>query len=103
MRLLIFSYAVVVSGSNIVAMQGQSEVTMGELDSTNAEQSNSAADDETDFQEPDYYNISIARLSAIVNPQPEDEKRAEDEKWYGYKFPNDRQCMMIPGGKSHLP
>jgi hypothetical protein len=97
--------AVAFSGSTIVAMQGQEEqevgvTTGGESDSANAKQldarqSDSAADNEPDFERHDYSDIVVSGISAIVNPQPEDANH--------YDFPEGCQCMLIPEGKSHLP
>jgi hypothetical protein len=92
--------AVAVSGSRIVAMQGHSgdlEDTWAtdEPDPADEEKSDDAGYEETHFREFDYSDI--AAISAIVNPQP------EDKDAYGYKFPNDCQCILVPKGNSHLP
>jgi hypothetical protein len=89
--------AVAVSGSTIVAMQDTSEDTRATdgPDPANEGEPDDPDYDETYFKEFDY--SKIAAISAIVNPQP------EDKEVYGYEFPDDCQCILVPKGKSHLP
>jgi hypothetical protein len=69
------------------------EVTTGELDAAEAEDSDHPADDQIDFEETHYGDIGIARIAAIENLRPEYKK-------LGFQF---SQIMLIEGGKSHLP
>jgi hypothetical protein len=95
--------AVGVSGSNIVAMEGETEEVTSELVSVNVELADAAdrevlgfaAGDGTVAEVIDLSYVGITNISAIVNSDMIDDKV--------HKFPESYQCILISPGQSHLP
>jgi hypothetical protein len=95
--------AVGVSGPNIIAMEGETEEAMSELDSVDAELADAAdrealgfpVGDSTIAEVIDLSCVGITNISAIVNPD------MTDDKVHG--FPESSHCMLIGPGQSYLP
>ncbi|KIM88365.1 hypothetical protein PILCRDRAFT_255107 [Piloderma croceum F 1598] len=95
--------AVAVSGSNIVAMEGQTVEATSELGSVDIELADAAdrevlgfaADDGTIAEVVDLSCLGISSISAVIN--------AEATYGKAYEFPESSYCMLIGAGESYLP
>ena len=95
--------AVGVSGSNIVAMEGETEEVMSEpysfkvelVDTVDREVLGFAASDSTIAKVIDLSCMGITHISAIVNSDMIDDKV--------HRFPKSSHCMLIILDQSYLP
>jgi hypothetical protein len=86
--------AVAVSGSNIIAMEGQTVEATSELDSVDIELADAADREVLSFAADDSH-LGISSISAIVNEEANYDK--------AYEFSENSYCMLIGTGESYLP